>query len=231
MRLLNVTQSYYPFLDQGGPTVKVRALARGMAASGHEVTVLTADLGFDPGKTKNCKCGIEPLGIRSERRWRGSHLSSDTRPISSAHMESGGCRVLPGALLPLYDIVHIYGLYDLIGPRVASACRRIARPYVVEPMGMFQPIVRNILLKRLYHAVLGGAMLGGAARLIATAEQERQELLAGGIPDSKIVVRRNGIDVPGNLPPRAGSVTNGIYPQMLNLYFSWDVWYQRKVRI
>ena len=41
----------------------------------------------------------------------------------------------------------------------------------------------------------------GASRLIATAEQEREELLAGGIPDSKIVVRRNGIDVPGSFPP------------------------------
>ena len=50
MRLLNVTQSYYPFLDKGGPAVKVRALARGMAAAGHEVTVLTADLGFDAAR-------------------------------------------------------------------------------------------------------------------------------------------------------------------------------------
>src|SRR6267143_593452 len=48
MRILKVTQSYYPFLDRGGPTVKVRALARGMAAAGHQVTVLSADQGFDP---------------------------------------------------------------------------------------------------------------------------------------------------------------------------------------
>jgi len=47
MRILKVTQSYYPFLDKGGPTVKVRALARGMAAAGHQVTVLSADQGFD----------------------------------------------------------------------------------------------------------------------------------------------------------------------------------------
>ena len=43
--------------------------------------------------------------------------------------------------------------------------------------------------------------MSGASRLIATAEQEREELLAGGIPDSKIVVRRNGIDVPAKFPP------------------------------
>jgi glycosyltransferase involved in cell wall biosynthesis len=68
-------------------------------------------------------------------------------------------------------------------------------------MGMFRPIVRNIWMKRVYHSVLGGAMLRGADRLIATAELERQELLDGGIPGRKIVVRRNGIDVPAEFPP------------------------------
>ena len=200
MRLLNVTQSYYPFMDKGGPTVKVRALARGMAAAGHEVTVLSADLGFDPAKQEVANAvssrwgyeamddGVEAIYLRTSAHYRALTWNSGVAEF---------CRERLGS----YDIVHIYGLYDLIGPRVASACRRIARPYVVEPMGMFQPIVRNILLKRLYHVVLGRAMLSGAARLIATAEQEREELLAGGIPDSKIVVRRNGIDVPGNLPP------------------------------
>jgi len=53
MRLLNVTQSYFPFLDKGGPTVKVRALALGMASLGHAVTVLTADFGLDATKRKS----------------------------------------------------------------------------------------------------------------------------------------------------------------------------------
>jgi len=44
-------------------------------------------------------------------------------------------------------------------------------------------------------------MLHGADRLIATSERERQELLDGAIPDRKIVVRRNGIDVPAEFPP------------------------------
>src|ERR1035437_8625605 len=82
MRLLNVTQSYYPFMEKGGPTVKVRALARGMAASGHEVTVLTADLGFDPAKQKTAQAsasrwgfeakedGVEAIYLRTRARYR-----------------------------------------------------------------------------------------------------------------------------------------------------------------
>jgi glycosyltransferase involved in cell wall biosynthesis len=200
MRILNVTQSYYPFLDKGGPTVKVRALARGLAAAGHKVTVLTADLGIgrithdiadaSPGRWgwETQEEGVESIYLHPSVRYRALTWNPGVAAF---------CR----ERLPSYDLIHIYGLYDLLGPRVASACRRLPRPYVVEPMGMFRPIVRNIRMKRIYHALLGGAMLRGAERMIATADQERQEFLDGGISDRKIVVRRNGIDLPAEFPP------------------------------
>ena len=69
---------------------------------------------------------------------------------------------------------------------------------------MFVPMVRNIFLKRLYHARWGKEMLGGAAGLVATAEQEVEELAAGGIPRAKIALRRNGVMAPRQLPERGG---------------------------
>jgi glycosyltransferase involved in cell wall biosynthesis len=206
MRLLHVTQSYYPFLDKGGPTVKVRALARGLAASGHDVTVLTADLGFDPPKREMTGANAGRWGFEAREngveaiylRTRAGYRSLTWNPGVGAF-----CQERLGS----YELTHIYGLYDLIGPRVASSCRRINRPYVVEPMGMFLPIIRSIWMKRLYHDALGGRLLKGADRVIATSEQERQEFIAGEIADSKIVVRRNGIEIPGKFPP-AGSFRN-----------------------
>lgn len=206
MRLLHVTQSYYPFLDRGGPTVKVRALARGLASLGHEVTVLSADLGFDQAKKESAGAvegrwgfetkenGVEAIFFRTRARYRSLTWNPG---LSTFCRDRLGC----------YDVTHIYGLYDLLGPRVARECRRMARPYVVEPMGMFVPIVRNIRMKQIYHRALGERMLQGASRVIATAEQERQELLEGGVPSSKIVVRRNGIEEPDQIPPE-GSFRN-----------------------
>ena len=200
MRLLHVTQSYYPFLDRGGPTVKVRALARGLASLGDAVTVLTADLGFDQAKREIAGAvpgrwgfeatedGVETIYLRTRARYRSMTWNPDVAAF---------CRERLGG----FDVTHIYGLYDLIGARAGSACHKIAQPYVVEPMGMFLPIVRNIGMKRLYHGTLGGRLLQGARRLIATSEQERQELLEGGIADSKIAVRRNGIEIPWEFPP------------------------------
>src|SRR5438445_13847035 len=65
MRILSVTQSYAPFYEFGGPPVKVEALSHGLARRGHEVTVLTADWGFESRQTSKANAGARkpsPLG-------------------------------------------------------------------------------------------------------------------------------------------------------------------------
>jgi glycosyltransferase involved in cell wall biosynthesis len=94
-----------------------------------------------------------------------------------------------------FQLAHIFGLYDLLGPIVAWWCRRYRVPYIVEPMGMYRPIVRSIAAKRVYHRLLGGPLIAGAARVIATSALERDELVSGGVPPEKVAVRRNGVDL------------------------------------
>src|SRR3981189_1187205 len=101
-----------------------------------------------------------------------------------------------------FDVAHIFGLYDFLGPATAAACRRSGMPYVVEPIGMFVPIVRNFLLKRMYHLALGQTMLRGSRNIIATSPQEVAELASSGQSTEKIVVRRNGVEVPESLRER-----------------------------
>lgn len=200
MRLLHATQSYYPFLDMGGPAVKVRAIARGLASRGHKVTVLSADLGFDAAKQKMAGAVVGPWGFESNENGVETvyfRTRARYRNLTWNSGIDGFCR----KRLRDFELLHIYGLYDFIGPRAARACRRFAKPYLVEPMGMFRPIVRSIRIKRLYHRLVGDRLLAGARRVIATSEQERQELLDGGTPDDKIIVRRNGIEIPERFPP------------------------------
>ena len=73
-------------------------------------------------------------------------------------------------------------------------------PYVVEPMGMYRPIVRSLFLKRVYHRILGDRLMREARFVIATSELERRELAADGIDATRIVVRRNGIEAPESIP-------------------------------
>jgi len=205
MRILNVTQSYAPFFEFGGPPAKVRALAEGIAKKGHEVTVLTADWGLDDrlrSLPNEAFAEASPFGRR--RRINGVttvYLANWFRYRALSWNPALG-RYLR-ARLEEFDVVHIFGLYDLLGPRVAAECRGRKIPYVVEPIGMFVPMVRNLWLKRIYHRYWGREMLAGASAIIATAEQEQSELIAGGIPKEKIVLRRNGVEGPA-VPPEHG---------------------------
>jgi glycosyltransferase involved in cell wall biosynthesis len=204
MRILSVTESYAPFYEFGGPPVKVEALAEGLARRGHSPTVLSADWGFEkrrePG-TRDFTSRRSPFGwTREANGVQSIYLPTWFRYRALTWNPAVGryCR----ARLKQFDVAHIFGLYDLLGPAVARACRKQGIPYVVEPIGMFRPIVRGIALKRLYHAFWGGRMIEEAAAVVATSEQEARELATGGIAREKIVVRRNGVLVPSELPAR-----------------------------
>jgi glycosyltransferase involved in cell wall biosynthesis len=204
MRILNVTETYAPFLEFGGPPVKVRALSEGLARRGHQVTVLTADWGLEKRlQTQEEKIAAErsPFGWRREENGvQAIYVPTwmRYRTVSWNPAVKRYCR----ARLQNFDVVHIFGLYDLLGPAVAAASRKRGLPYVLEPIGMFVPIVRNVWLKRMYHAVWGKRLLQGASAVIATSEQEIEELVAGGVPRARVVLRRNGVEVPSSWPER-----------------------------
>jgi len=199
MRILKVVQSYFPFQERGGPVFKVRALATGLAKRGHQVTVLTADLGF--GKGNGSQAGAERC------RWGWTARSDNVEAIYLS--TTGQYRALtlnPGVFafcrgsICHYDVVHFYGLYDLLGPAASHYCRGQAVPYVIEPMGMYPPIVRSLRLKRMYLDLLGGRFIRGGRYLVATSEQEKRELIGGGIDAARVEVRRNGIELPAREP-------------------------------
>ena len=202
MRILNVTETYAPFLEFGGPPVKVRALAEGLARKGHQVTVLTADWGL---KKDAAASGEKRAGEQSLFGWlpRENNVEAVYLPTWLHYRQvswNPAVKRFCGTRLGDFGIAHIFGLYDLLGPSVAAACRVRAIPYVVEPIGMFIPIVRNLGLKRMYHRILGRKLLQGASAVVATSEQEIEELASGGIPRAKIVMRRNGVEAPESWP-------------------------------
>jgi glycosyltransferase involved in cell wall biosynthesis len=206
MRILNVTQSYAPFYEFGGPPVKVRALSKELARRGHQVTVLTADWNLE----SRFPSGVAPPNTtRSPFGWR-----CDENDVQSIYLPTWlhyralswnpAVKRFARAGLQNFDVVHIFGLYDLLGPAIASRCAALNIPYVVEPIGMFLPIVRSFWKKRVYRSLFGKKMLDGARFLIATSEQEAKEVESGGFPREKIFLRRNGVEVPAELPSRGG---------------------------
>ncbi len=94
-----------------------------------------------------------------------------------------------------FDFVHIYGLYDFLGPVVAYFAFRHNIPYALEPLGMLRPIDRSFRIKRVWHQILGARLLRHASVVIATSQQEENELSDGGLAREQVALRYNGVDV------------------------------------
>lgn len=201
MRTLHVTQTYHPFLERGGPTVKVRSIAEGLAQRGDRVTVLTSWYGR-PFTARHIQLnGVEVVYLRPRATYRATTFNSGLLSFCKKRLRD-------------FDLVHIYGLYDLLGPVVAHYCHKAGIPYVVEPLGMIRPIDRSFRMKRVWHTFMGKPLLRNAALLIATSKQEEQEMLADGFARDRVVIRYNGVDLKEFqvLPPRGTFRTEWALP-------------------
>jgi len=189
MRVLSVFQTY-SFFGSGNTASEINVIAQQFQELGHQVDILSASYDGVSGDLRS-ENGINVECLGSILRFRFMTINP-------------GLILFCKRNLRRYDVVHIYGIYDLFGPIVSWFCRRWKIPYVVEPMGMYRPIVRSLLIKRLYHLTLGGPVVRGAMRIITTSDQERAEVLNGGVSIDRIVIRRNGLDMRQFecLPPR-----------------------------
>jgi len=91
----------------------------------------------------------------------------------------------------------------------AAWCRLARVPYVFEPLGMFQPRLRKVALKRLLDATLYRGVARYAAAVVLASERERDDVVACGVPAEKVVVRGNGFPDPRQMQ---GSDPNGVRP-------------------
>jgi glycosyltransferase involved in cell wall biosynthesis len=110
-----------------------------------------------------------------------------------------------------YDLVHIHALFSFSSVAAAWAARNAGVPYVVRPLGTLNRYgveKRRPLLKRLSLKFIEGPILRHAAAVHFTAEAERQEAEALGIPMKSVVIPL-GIEPlsPSQPPPRVWEET------------------------
>ena len=196
MRLLFVTQYDPSNPAAGGPVFKVRALSHHMARLGHSVTILTAATSecvnnADRSHMEEIDGSIQIIRLRTLFRYRSTTVNPAVGVVALREA-------------PRSDVIHLFGFYDFMAPVVARVARANDIPYILEPMGMLLPIVRSLGKKRRYHIWLGRSVIADASQVIATAPQEREELIEAGVSLDNISVRRNGIDLDefASLPKR-----------------------------
>src|SRR5438874_5493516 len=179
LRILFAAPVWSPSRAFGGPVVAAGELVRRLVARGHEVEVLTttiADLASGP--TLRSSVGVVDgatvryLATPLRYRWMGI---TPTLPMALARVRRP-------------DVVHVFGFRDPVTTGTAAWCRVAGIPYVFEPLGMFQPRLRKVLLKRALDATLYRGVARAAAAVVVASDRERDSVVAGGIEDRKSVV-------------------------------------------
>lgn len=172
-----------------------RELSERLTAHGHAVSVLTTTL--------------VDLHTRPSRRTRtethaGVEITYLATPVSYRWM--GITPSLPVALRRLGrpDVVHVLAFRDPISTGVATWARARRIPYVFEPLGMFEPRLRKVALKRGLDATLYRGVAGGAAAVVVSSEREAGHVRAGGVAADRVRVRGNGFPDPESMPPARG---------------------------
>jgi glycosyltransferase involved in cell wall biosynthesis len=200
LRILFAAPAWAPSRGFGGPVVAAGELVRRLVARGHIVEVLTTtivDLHQRPSARSRLAVAdgatVHYLGTPLHYRWMGI---TPTLPVALARLKRP-------------DVVHVFGFRDPITTGTAAWCRLVHVPYVFEPLGMFQPRLRKVALKRLLDSTLYRGVAGGAAAVVVASEREREDVIAGGVPAEKVVVRGNGFPDPAE---RLGSDPSGVRP-------------------
>ncbi len=150
----------------GGPPKACLGAAQAVAALGHEVSILTTDLGF-PGRLE------APLGQPVER----GGVEVLYCPAARPHFW-GASPALAKALreaIPRADVVHLHSLYFHHTKATASLCGRFGVPYVLQPHGALDPyLVRHHRYRKLLADVwFQNAATRRAAAIQYTTEEER----------------------------------------------------------
>jgi glycosyltransferase involved in cell wall biosynthesis len=194
LRILFAAPVWSPSRAFGGPVVAAGELVRRLVAHGHTVDVVTTtivDLESRPAhrSSQGIVDGANVLYLATPLRYRWMGITP-TLPLALARVHRP-------------DVAHVFGFRDPVTTGVAAWCRLARVPYVFEPLGMFEPRLRKVLLKRLLDATLYRGVARHAAAVVVASDRERDGIVARGVRPEKVHVRGNGF------PEPAVSTTNG----------------------
>ncbi len=191
MRILLVTPYYIPAWGFGGPVKVVSDLARELVKAGHQVTVVTTDA-FEAtrriSQTKDQIEGYTVLYFRNLNAWAAVRLN--------AYLPQGFARWLRRHIRE-FDVIHCHDYYTGLNAIVARIAPVAHVPFVVQPHGALISTriqarfgwVKRWWLRR------NRAVAKQAARIIASTDRERQELITTlDLPRDRVVVIPNGLD-------------------------------------
>jgi glycosyltransferase involved in cell wall biosynthesis len=172
----------------GGSVEQAKLVCRELARRGHQVTILTTDL----GETEAAVSGWS--------EWQGCRLfRAAARPVHrlAPYLPPSGLRRAIVSAVPAADVVCSNVGLTLLGSHLAATARRHHVPYVYNAEGALCPVRLRLrrLAKALFVPLFERAVLRGAAALHAVSRKEADDLEQQGADPAHVHVIPNGVDV------------------------------------
>jgi glycosyltransferase involved in cell wall biosynthesis len=197
LRVLHVTPYAPGAWGYGGIPRLTGALASGLAARGHAVTVCATDAcDADRRLAQGAVDDVDPqAGGRIDLRiFR--NLSNTLAYRYQCFLPSGLSEYLRLHARD-FDVAHLHACRNFPGAIAAHHLHRAGVPFVLAPNGTAVNIERRRALKFAFDVVAGRRVIGRAARLLAVSEAERRQLERIGVAAERIRVVPNPLELGG----------------------------------
>ncbi len=193
MRILQVIPVFSdPF---GGPVTVVRSISKELAKR-HEVTVYTTNAldqknDFENRPSEDYVDGYQVVYFPRIFKFSGFNISPT---MEKALRET----------LSDYDIIHLHSWRHFQDIVVNHYAEKYNIPYVLQAHGSIPKIIAKKRLKWIFDTFVGYRLLRDASKVIALNRVEVEQYKGMGVPQEKIAIIPNGIDLSEytNLPPR-----------------------------
>jgi colanic acid biosynthesis glycosyl transferase WcaI len=208
VRILFLTDNFPP--ETNAPATRTYEHARCWIAAGHEVTVLGNVPNFPTGRVfpgyRNRLWQRETMdGIAVVRVWTFVTANEGFLKRSLDYFSFAVTGVIGGLFLPRPDVIVATSpqIFTALAGCILAGFKR--RPFVFELRDLWPDSIiavgamrEGMLLRRLRQ--LEYWLYKRAARIVSVTQAFKRVLVANGVPQEKIAVVRNGVDLEGFMP-------------------------------
>lgn len=197
MKILHVTNFFKPSWESGGVTRVVYELSKKLVDHGHEVTVYTTDgYKFRLDVQKNKSIDVDGIKVYYFRNLIHKLVIKANITIPYYLL------LIASKQIKEYDIIHIHEHRTLLAACVQYYAKKQQIPYILQSHGTVLKIMRMNKFKTLFDWLFGYNILNGSVKLIAVSQIEVEQYRKMNVPDEKIVLIPNGINLKSfaNLP-------------------------------
>lgn len=198
-KILQVSPYFPPAYAFGGPGKVAYQVSRELVKRKHEVFVYTSDA-KDSGSRLRIDSAdvVDGIGVRYFRNLalmpvKKFKLFITPQLISHTKEE-----------IKKFDVIHLHDYRTFQNVVIAHYAKKYDVPYVLQAHGSLPRIGSWRRLKWFYDVLFGYRLLRDAAKVIALSQTEAEQYRRMGVPDEKIAIIPNGIDLSeyANLPPK-----------------------------